>query len=412
MRSYFGFTLNWLGVLLLSMLFFPINALAQPPVDVQKGPIRLNAADVLPASLLKGKNYSIGAEVLNHGFINSYVLQSNYGTYQVESTMLLKIRINELYALNHMEAVESSSVFKDALIKGAKAPIELAKNLVVEPVDTVTNTVSGIGRWFSDIGRSLVSDDPYQDNALKTAFGYASVKRQFAYLYGIDPYTEFEPVQKQLSKISQVAFTGGLTPRLAFQAIPDATGTVVRVTSTSESMRQLVRDKSPGELEKINKQKLLAMGISDKLASAFLNNRNYSPQDATLLIGELESMPQIKGRDIFISLATLANEKSVARFMLRRAQMISNYSKTKAPVREIIDINGSAVLIKKDGGLVGLAPLDHVAWTTSLMVKMAATKKAMQNSQKFPQKELWFEGTVDPQARRALEADGWVVKQW
>ncbi len=412
MRSHSGFALNFLGTLVLSMLFFPMNTSAQSPVDVQKRPIRLNAADVLPTSLLKGKNYNIGAEVLNDGFINSYVLQSNYGKYQIESTMLLKIRINELYALNHMEAVESSSVFKDALIKGAKAPIELAKNLVVEPVDTVTNTVSGIGRWFSDIGRSLVSDDPYQDNALKTAFGYASVKRQFAYLYGIDPYTEFEPVQKQLSKISQVAFTGGLTPRLAFQAIPDTPGTVVRVTSTSESMRQLVRDKSPGELEKINKQKLLALGITDKLASAFLNNRNYSPQDATLLIGELESMPQVKGRDIFISLATLANEKSVARFMLRRAQMISNYSKTKAPVREIIDINGSAVLIKKDGGLVGLAPLDHVAWTTSLMVKMAATKKAMQGPRNFPQKELWFEGTVDPQARRALESDGWVVKQW
>lgn len=57
-------------------------------------------------------------------------------------------------------------------------------------------------------------------------------------------------------------------------------------------MRQLVRDRSPGELEKINKEKLLAMGVTDELTNAFLDNRYYSPQDATLLVGELESMQQ------------------------------------------------------------------------------------------------------------------------
>ncbi len=50
----------------------------------------------------------------------------------------------------------------------------------MDPADTVTGVVSGIGRWFSDIGRSVVSDDPYQENVLKTALGYAAAKRQFA----------------------------------------------------------------------------------------------------------------------------------------------------------------------------------------------------------------------------------------
>lgn len=411
MRSFSGLTRSCRAILLYAMMFYPIQAAAQLPEDLQKTPIQLKVADVLPAEMIKWENYTVEPEVLNDGFVNTYVLQSDHGTYRIEGTEQLTIRINELRALHHMEAVERTDVFKKAFKKGAKAPVTFAKNLVAHPIDTVSGTVSGIGRWFSDVGRSITSDDPYQENALKTAVGYAAAKRQFAFAYGIDPYTEFEPVQKKLSTIARAGFAGGLTPKLAFQAIKDRPGTVVRVTSTSESMRQLVRDNPPAALAKINRNKLLSMGISEELADAFLDNHHYSPMEATLLIGELDDMKKVKGRDIFIGMAALADEKSVARFMRRKAQMMEGYINNISAAEAIVDINGVPFLVKNDGTLVGQFPLDHVAWTQPLWIKMDVFSKSLKGDQVKAKKELWIEGSIDPLARRAMEKNGWIVRE-
>ena len=410
MKSFAKFTTCGWTTFILSMLLFAMTVKAQTPADFQKPPIRLEAADVLPTDLLKGDNYSVVSDVTNDGFINAYKLKTRFGAYSIHSTELLKIRINEMRALHHMETVEQTEVFKDAFVTGAKAPGTFAKNLVTSPIDTTTNMASGIGRWFSDIGRSVTSDDPYQENVLKTAVGYAVVKRQFAYHYGIDPYTDFEPVQEQLTKIAKAGFAGGLTPKLAFQAVPNAVGTIVRVTSTSEGMRKLVRDNSPGELAKLNKDKLLAMGVSEELADFFIGNPEYTPQEATLLVGELDNMPKVKGRATFIGIAAMADQKGVVRFMRRRAQMMSEYNKKIAAAEKIVDINGSSFLVLKDGTIVGLVPLDHVAWTLPLWRKIETIKKEMKDSQRTAGKEIWLEGTIDPQARKALAKEGWVVK--
>ena len=128
---------------------------------------------------------------------------------EIESTEALLTRINELNALHHMEQLKKTSAFKDALVKGAKAPYYTAKGLVTEPVTTVKGVGSGIGQWFSNIGRSAVSKDPHQEGVASAVLGYAGVRRQYAYEYNINPYTTFEPLQKQLREISKASVAGG-----------------------------------------------------------------------------------------------------------------------------------------------------------------------------------------------------------
>jgi hypothetical protein len=282
---------------------------------------------------------------------------------------------------------------------------------VTEPVDTVKGIGTGIGRWVSDVGRSVVSDDPHQANVFSTAIGYAAAKRAFAYEYGVDPYTTYQPVQKRLGEIARAAVAGGLTPKVAFGLIKQPVGLVLRVSGTADSMKRLVRDKSPAELEDINEDKLKAMGVSDQVIRAFLKNPHLNPQETTLLVGELEAMKGVEGRDVFVAAASYADEDDVARFVRLKAQMMGQYHASVSPAERIIAVNGTPFLQRQDGVVIGLFPVDHMAWTARLYQKEAALAEAMKKIPGVTGRELWLTGTVEPSARKALESRGWAVKE-
>jgi hypothetical protein len=388
-----------------------IPVAAQDLPEVQKVPITLKAPEVVPKDVMKGSNYQIEQKVINDGFVNTYRLTTDYGPLKVEGTSLLMERTNELKALSHMEEVEQTDTFAEALKKGATAPVRTAKGLVTHPVDTVSGIASGVGNWFEDIGNAITSDDPHQEGALSAAIGYAAAKRKFAYEYGINPYTRYEPVQDKLNKMARAAVVGGLTPKVAFALIKKPVGTVLKVTATADTMRQLVRDKSPAEMDEINAEKLKAMGVEGSLAKDFLKNPHFDPQEETLLVGELEAMKNVKDRKNFIKMAAVAHDYRIARYLRERAQMTAIYHKKIAPVERIIAVQGVPLLQRKDGVIVVLAPLDHVAWTKRLWLKQSKGSETFNVLPGFSGKEVWITGAFDPVARKALEIQGWKVKE-
>ena len=383
---------------------------AETVSEVQAIPIDLQASNVLSKEVLVGPEYKIKETVQNDGFVNIYELDTAYGPLTVESTALLMIRLSEIKALKRMEELKKTQVFKDALKETAKGPLRTAKGLVTAPVKTVTSTVTGIGRWFSDVGRAVVSSDPYQEGAVKTAIGYAAAKRNFAYEFGVDPYSSFKPLEEELNHIAWTSTGGGLTVKVAFAAIKDVPGTVVQTTGTAAGMKKLVRDNSPAELDKINKKKLKAMGVPDNLLEEFLKNPHYNPQEKTLLVGALDSMKGVPGREVFIKQASLAKEESVARFMRLRAEMMANYEANVSPVSRVVNVNGAALLQEKDGTIIGLFPLDYVAWTSALMEKERASSASIKKLYGNINKELWITGKFDSVARDALQTRGWRVE--
>jgi hypothetical protein len=61
--------------------------------------------------------------------------------------------------------------------------------------------------------------------------------------------------------------------------------------------------------------------------------------------------------------------------------------------------------------IVGIFPLDHVAWTSALEGKGKVISEDIKKVAGVKGKELWIGGTVDPVARGALEAKGWKVEE-
>jgi hypothetical protein len=370
---------------------------------------RLQTADFLPADLMAGANYRVDPQVVNDGLVNTYRVETKYGILTVEGTPLLMERIKELRALDHIEKLEASEIYKDALKEGVKSPLKGAEALIDDPVATVKGAAQGVGRWMSDIGRSISSKDPHQAGVAATALGQAAAKRAFAHEFGIDPYTRFRPLQKSLDDLGWAMAGGGLTTKVALSLIPGAVGVVASATGTTDSMRALVRDKSPAQLDTINSEKLLKMGVSSPVLDTFLGNSAFTPLDKTIIVGELATLKGIKGRADFVATAAFVDNLGTAMFLRHRAQMIGRFHREVGGVESLVKIDRTLFVKTQRGAYVGLFPIDRIAYDAEMVTKLDLVDRAIAARPGVRGKQLWVGGPVEPEARALLQKRGWVV---
>lgn len=391
-------------VALISLLAF-VRAEAQPKSNHGV----LQASDFLPADLRKCESYTVADTVRNDGLINTYQVATKYGVLTIESTALLRKRLNELRALERMEQLKKSDLYVDALKLSVTAPIDTAKGMVTAPIETTEGIVTGVGRWFRDVGSAVTSKEPQEDTLIERTSGQAKAKRQFAFEYGVDPYSSFPPLQKVLDDIAWAAAGGSLTVSGALAIVPGAAGALVMTTKTAGDMKELVRDRSPSELSRLNRQKLAAMGVPENLIEYFLMNPAYSPEEQTILIGELDSMSGVKDRHLFLRKAGSVGDEATAVFNRVQAQMFAAYHAKIGKVARCIDAAGVILLEKEDGSVVGLFPLDHVVWTQGVSQKAMSISAALKDRAGKGKMEFWLLGTVDPSAADGLNEMGWKV---
>jgi hypothetical protein len=287
--------------------------------------------------------------------------------------------------------------------------------LITDPAGTASDIADGIGHFFSNVASSISGSTPrtggsQQANVVHYALGQASYKREFAYQFGVDPYTSYEPLQKGLNDIAWTATAGGLTVKAAAMAVPGAAGTAIGMANTAGSLKALVRDKTPNELTRINQNKLWGMGVPDPLVQVFMRSPYYDLWEQTLLVGELANMKGVKDRKIFIQAATAADEESVAVFHRVQAQLMGLYYAQTKSVERFVDAGGIPLLQTKNGTIVGIFPFDHVAWTVRALLKERAISAALQKIEGIRGKELLVTGAINPHARKVFEDRGWRVE--
>lgn len=378
----------------------------------EEPPIQLNAALIVPDQLMVGEGYKIDPLVSNDGFSNTYTLVTDWGQAPAISDYRLRVRIQEIQALIILDSMSRAGVFGDAMLGGLKAPVDGAVALAKAPVETTKGAVKGMGRWVSNVARSISSDDPHQEGALSSVAGWAATKRGFALELGVDPYTDWEPLQEALVSVGRAAFAGGLTVSVAMGMATE--GTVLEVpllvVGLSNDMNQVLLDNPPERLSDINREKLLAMGADDEIVDAFLSNYNYSPMEKSLLVDALDRMKGVAGRDIFAAKATGAPDKIVARYFQQQAMMMANLH-SQGIETDIIEIAELPIQKTPDGRLIGVFPIDYLTWTPETATISGAASEFIAQTDEIKSGEFWFEGSVSQQARGSLEALGWTVKE-
>lgn len=405
-------SLQFLMVVLI-LLYLPSKGLAKSTSEYET-PMVFAASKILPPDLLTGEDYQILPAVYNDGVYNRYELSTTFGPLTVEGQNLVMIRLQEIKAIRALEELKRTEVYGEALKNAAISPLKFAKSMVLQPIDTLSNAATGVGKWFGSIGHSMWGGgSEHEEGTLKTILGFDTVKRRYAHQFGVDPYSSYPALQERLNEVSWTAFAGSLTVKVAFSAVvPGVGGTVIRATSFANGMKKLIADLPPAELKELNEEKLTTMGVHESLTEVFLEHPQFSPTQKTYLVGALEQMTGVANRERFIQAAVLVQEEGFAYFRRRQAEMMATYHKKVQPVEKFLLFGGAPVLLTKNGTIVLPVPIDHVVWTRRLAgFSDSILDLSKKNVGVTTGKEIWLAGTASELTKKNFEERGWIIKE-
>jgi hypothetical protein len=384
-------------------------ALAQQPYE--SAPV-LSASKILPPELLSGPNHRVQERVTNDGFLNTYQIDSKFGTFTAVSTAVLRKRIGEINAMIVMEKVQGSKEYIDGIKEGGLDAMTSAMSLITSPVKTVSGAVQGLGAAFSRVGESITGAKRSQseDARIKDAIGFSATKREYAYQFDVDVYSDNQKLQDMLNKISWAGYAGSLTWSAAMAAVPGGAGVAMTVIGSNKLLNQLFQTTPPVELRKMNTEKLNSMGVNPQITDTFINNAVFSPREQTLLVHALGEMNGVADRGALVRLSLSSQNPTIALFRQRQAQMYAGYNKSVTSLERFISLGQFAVGQTVNGALVVNFPADYVVWTEAMAQTLDAGNQLVNELPGIREKQLWLTGTLSPRARKEIESRGWQVR--
>jgi hypothetical protein len=396
-----------LTVFILVLLAVPVALSQQSSANDGAGEgVRIKIQTLVPPELVSGQNYTLAPEALVYRAVAVYRLNTEYGNAEVAGTVRLTETIAAIRAIDALKNMQGTDVYKEAVKKSAGGPLDTAKELVNDPVDTVAKTARGLGNFLADIGYSIVSDDPSQENVAKTVTGFSAAKRQLAYKLGVNPYSSFEPLQEHLSDVAWVATGGGMTITAAFNTITGKAGRVVRITAGSNTARKLVRDKSPRDLKNHNMETLGRMGVNNDLAETLVENYSYDPAALTRLVTALDSMHGVSGRSDIVARADTASTRHQASNMRDWLELIAAYHAIIKPAKKLIVVSTAPFIVDDQGVVHGVFPTDFISPESGFAVRIKATSEEIR-AMGLKTGPLYATGKIDPKMVDVLRAAGW-----
>jgi hypothetical protein len=369
-------------------------------------PPTFSPAQVLTPQLQRSSYHSIEGTVTNDGFINTYQMRTKFGTYTVESTDLLKVRVREVAAAVQLEQYSGTDTMLNAAGQTAMKPLKTGKNLITKPGQTVKNTFRGVGKMFGRIGAGMNKTDSQGESTIGSLTGAASAKRNLAYKFGVDPYTKFEPLRQQLSSLSAANAWGGSAVNVGFVFVTGGAGAAISIGSGSETLRATLRDSTTAELEETGRQQLAGMNVNRASIDAFYRSPSLTPAGKAVLLDALNRMRGVSNRGDFIRRVGNAKSHKVAFLVMRRAQMTATYHERVSPASSITSLGGMPMVMASNG-VIGIFPIDHLSWTQGFAGTVSAVNKRA-GSQRI---QMLISGTASKRAAARLKKNGWLLKQ-
>lgn len=378
-------------------------------------PPSFNAAQ-LPGIVRIGANYTIESPVRSDGLMRDYVLATPYGQVTVRGDAMLHMRINELIALSRLEKVSRSDAFSRALTEAGLSPLKYTGQLIFHPIKTIGDTLSGVSGLFGRIGSGINNAGKTPDSAVAGVLGVTSERQELAATYGVDPYTDFPPLDAELNRLAEAAALGGLTVTGALMAVPGAAGVVASNLSRADKLNsitidELARNYTAAQILDLNRGLLAKMGVAPDLSASLLANRNYTPIDLAAMLAALDSMAAVEGRDIFVARAAQADVRATAYFIRREAELMAGEYRRHGAYLRFVSLAGYPFLVTRDGRVVTLAPIDALSWTDTTAAGFEEITAARRQIAPQASGQLRITGQATELAKRRLKAQGWAVME-
>lgn len=407
------------------LLALPGIAAAGSVYDV---PWDLNAADILPADLLEGEHHSVDDTVRNDGYLNYYIIKSDYGEFEAASTAMLRIRIAEIGALAELDELSKTEVFiKAAADAGIVAPLRTVKQFVTHPVDTVIGIPRGIGRMFKrywrqagdavestkdavaddeDSGQTDGDGDATSNAAVdltESFFGVTSAERAWAEKLGTDPYSRNETLRAAIKDVAWAERLGKFG--VGFAGIPEIPGVDI-IGDVSKA----VWSKDPYELQDLNRARLVDTGADEELIESYLENPWMSPSQQTLLVAAIAELKDVQGRGGILRQALNPRTEAEAGFFIKSMALLAWYHLNQKPFDSVLTNSVIPAGITADGTVVLTLAVDHVYWTDDVAEASDNLARLRPDRAEHPH-EIWLLGTASARCREEFAALGFVVHE-
>jgi hypothetical protein len=371
----------------------------------------LNATTILQPQYLAGPNFTVRNPVPTYSGSNQYTIDSDYGVFTADGNAMLMRRVAEIQGIAALQAISQTSEFTQAAAQAAETPLNVAQDLVTNPLPTIASVPRGILSFLNQAGQAVKDvaegdqSDMGQGQLVENLSGFAKTKRDLAIKLAVDPYCNNEVFQRELNKVAWPAFLGKFAVGLGMGAIGGGAGAALHGLSWTATLQNSLRDKSPGELRLMNLGLLTNnMGISPEAASAFLNNNSISPTTQTLTVAALAQLGNISGQGEFILQAANSQDEHDALAFQQSVQIMAELNNT-APIARISHLNGLTICQTNDGTVVVPIQWDYVSWTPMTERFITALKAAHFDSPATGYL-VALTGVVSPMAGEALAARG------
>ncbi|MDA7949586.1 MAG: hypothetical protein MPJ78_19195 [Hyphomicrobiaceae bacterium] len=376
-------------------------------------PQSFNANTVLPANLLSGPHHTVAPRTENDGRFNHYVLKTEYGSFRVRSTDLLRLRIRELDALAKMNKVRIPAFYLKAAGGSALAPANGAIRFVKNPGKGVRDAKARVREALGNIRLpfSGQSDGHKPDGLVSRLSGFSEAKRDVAARFGVDPYSTFQPLQTRLAVLARARMSGKLTTQVGYSFVTGPASIAISVGEGMHTLTEKIRDKSVGELHRENRAALLAMRVEPAVVNAFLANPKLSPTDKTIIVAAMKSLDGTHDRGVFVKYASRVKRADDAFAVRRRAEFTASYHSQVWPVRAFVQVGDQPAAKINDRRLAVIVPADYLTWTQATAQTVQGMNVARKKLSPRPSVTLVLAGSADRKSVKQLRKIGWQVKQ-
>ena len=390
----------------------------------------LAAEEVLPADLLEDDLYTIDTRVRNDGFMNHFIIHSQYGALEAHGEVMLHTRLAEIRAIHELESFSKSAVFLDAVKSGVVKPFNAAVNAVSRPVDTVKGIPRGVARFFV-VGKRRVElgyqsakrfidkqsaakekgpdttenkNKELLNQAGKAAVSYLGAnraQRRWARRVGTDPYSSNPILRKKIARVAWYDAAGSLSNVF----VPSYT-----VVDQLGDINSLVWQKDPLEL-RIYNEKILRRAVGDrKLIKAFIEESAYSPTQQTLLVHALHQMDGVDGLQDFLNHAMTAGNEMEAILFRQSLQMLAKYhQKERLRAIAVGDFPFGAITV--DNRFIIAAAVDQVFGTDALEADLITYKDIAARHGAGGVGVVMVRGIVDERHKAAIARQGFTLRE-
>ncbi len=399
------------NTVLLLAIALPMGAMAQtetPPI--------LKAADLAPAELMTGLDFTVDDVVPTDGFYGIFTLRGVYGSVQACGVAMLRVRAGEMQALARLEETTRAEAIAEGAKDSAGQTLRAAGQTIRDPVGTVERVPGSVGRLFSRLGGKIeksvekLAGTGDGSGSSDQPEGIAKARRSLAQKLGVDPYTDNPLLSAKLDQVAKWHRAGSL-------ALGVGTGAASIWAGIATKTLTLVWTMSPEEVRDANEKRLtsLAPRASTEEIRVFLRNPAFTPTMQTLFVDQLEAFTAPRGSDNFvrvprgcdnlIRLAGKMENYDQARFLVAATGLLAAYHRREAPLSSVDSRDRLAIGLTSAGLLLLPAPVDCLAWTDKLV------EFGNRSDFRGSRREILITGSATSRTRQELSARGWALRE-